>query len=183
MELHSRGPSGTFLVLPSARPPEGGRALQRLLLERPGRARRQEPRSHHCSQAVQTLTHSCLEQRRGLPPPFLLPGGRVANGLRGRLEACQASREYRPAPHSSAGLRKPGCLRAGAARSRPVSGRSFRGAEAGRSRRHLISGAWAGHPLTQNTWGPGLLGQWAEDTAVPGIATSACGPGGDRSAR
>lgn len=142
-----------------------------------------EPRPHQGSQAVQTLTHSCLEQRRGLPPPFLLRGGRVANGLRGRLEACQASREYGPAPHSSAGLWGPRRRRARAARSRPVPGRSFRGAEAGSSRRHLISGAWAGHLLTQNTWGLGLLGQWAEDTVVPGIATSACGPGGDRGAR
>lgn len=38
--LHRRGSSGTFLVLSSARPPGGGRALQLLLLERPGRARR-----------------------------------------------------------------------------------------------------------------------------------------------
>lgn len=84
------------------------------------------------SQAVQTLTHSCLEQRRGLPPPFLLRGGRVANGLRGRLAGCQASREYRPAPRSSAGLRGPGRRRGRAARSRPVPSRSFGGAGGGR---------------------------------------------------
>lgn len=107
-----------------------------------------EPLPQRGSQAVQTLTHSCLEQRRGRPPPFLLRGGWVANGLRGRLAGCQASRGLGPSSRSSAGLRGPGRRGGRAACSRPVPGRSFRGAEAGRRlRRLLISGAWAGRPL------------------------------------
>lgn len=43
----------------------------------------QEPWPLRGSQAVQTLTHSCLEQRRGLPPPFLLREAGMPTGSRG----------------------------------------------------------------------------------------------------
>lgn len=172
----------------SARP---FRRLPRPVLRRPARGRPcppaarcgpggrdvREPRPPRGSQAVQTLTHSCLERRRGPPPPFLLRGGRAADGLRGGSWQAARTRAL-----STAGLRGPGCRRARAARSWPVPGRSFRRPEAGRrSGSYLRRLGWASAP--PNTWGPGLLGQWAEDTVGPGMATSACGPGGDRGAR
>lgn len=43
----------------------------------------QEPGPLRGSQAVQTLTHSCLEQRRGLPPPFLLREAGMPTGSGG----------------------------------------------------------------------------------------------------
>lgn len=66
------GPPGTFLVLsPHAHQGAAGPS-SRFSRSGLGGGDRQEPRPFHGSQTVQTLTHPCLEQRRGLPPPFLL---------------------------------------------------------------------------------------------------------------
>lgn len=134
--LHREDLSKQALPAPSLScPPHArqGAAGPSICFSRRGLGRRDEPEplQQRGSQAVQTLTHSCLEQRRGLPPPFLLRGGRAANGLRGRLAGGQNSRGYGPSARSSAGLRGPGRFRSRAACSRPVPGRSFRGRRQG----------------------------------------------------
>lgn len=139
-----------------------------------------EPRPLGGSQAVQTLTHSCLERRRGLPPPFLLGAPGAADSLPGRgreavrvrtpLRRCWASETRAPASTSSP-------LKASPRPQLPAGG----GRVAFALGSYLWRRGWASAP--QNTWGPGLLDQWAEDTVGPGTATLARGPGGDRPGR
>jgi hypothetical protein len=123
-----RRPSRHLSCPVPACPPGGGRALQPLLPQRPGRRRpagaKAFPRFPDCADVNSSLPGA--EERPASTLPSL-QGGWVGNGLRGRLVGCQASRGYGPAPRSSAGLRGLGRRRARAARSRPVPGRSFRG--------------------------------------------------------
>lgn len=161
------GASGTFSGLCSAGPPGGGPAFQLLLQLRPRRARRAgaQASSRFPGGADVNSFLPGAEER----PASTLPsqGGRAANGLRGRLTVCQARGQCVSAPRSAAGLRGPGHRRAQAARTRPIPGRSFLLAEAGRRSRwesYLWRRGWASAP--QNTWGPGLLdqvggGHWA----------------------
>lgn len=86
-EDHSRQHRQAFPAPSLACPPQARQGAARLssCFSSSGRGGPdvQEPGPLRGSQAVQTLTHSCLEQRRGLSPPFLLRKAGMPTGSGG----------------------------------------------------------------------------------------------------